>query len=186
MENRPVNNRNRNQSNSSSKPVKASGIVVLTVLAVCIVFFVARGLFSSNSDEIPEGYYTGTINTAQTTVAPAQPASTTAKASDKKADDKKAEDKNDSKADENAESEAEESTVDNSSAKVGDTLYVTEESMIHSTPAQDGEVMVYATPNQQVTLLEKGDEYWKVSFQYDGETYEGYLWNGYLATKALS
>ena len=164
---------NNNSSNITRKPngkkpplkLKPGGVVALTVLAICVVLIVAKGLFSSNNTDIPAGIYTGTINTNQAAVAP-EVSST-----------------DDSSAD--ASSAADENSEDDSSV-AEEKAYVTEYANLHTEPSKDAEDIVCMSPNVEVTVLEKLDNgYWKIFFvNIDGPT-TGYLWSGYLQPTPL-
>lgn len=174
--NRQLNANSRSHENDSSqnKKLRVGTGVVLTVLVLCIVVMTAKSLFSNNTD-IPEGVYTGTINTDQT-----KPAATEANA-DAKTDNKK---KTDSETEESkTESKADESSV----VKTDETAYVTQYAYLREKPEQSGKEIVCMSPNIEVNVIEKLENgYWKVTFMnVDGQK-TGYVWNEYLQDTPLN
>lgn len=196
MEEKPSNISNRSKSDNNPKKFKLSGVIVLTVLVVCVVVFAAKGLFKSNGTDIPADVYTGTINTAQTTTTTkvTEAANATKKAdskndesasddgkTDSKTDDSKAEDE--SKADESNAADSSES--DESIPADGEKAYVNQYANLHTEPSKDSENIVCMSPNIEVTVLEKLDnDYWKVYFVNVDGPKTGYVWSGYLNTES--
>ena len=170
---------NKPSNKKSPMKIKLSGVVALTVLAMCIVLLVAKGLFSSNDTDIPAGVYTGTINTNQTTVPPIDTidnSTSESSASSESAADSDLEES----------TSAADSSADSTSTEDGEKAYVTEYANLHTEPSKDAENIVCMSPNVEVTVLEKLDNgYWKIYFvNVDGPT-TGYLWNGYLQSEPL-
>ena len=151
------------------KYIRTGGLIVIGIFVVCLVVFMAKGMFSSNSDDIPIGIDTATSNTAKDAPVPAK--------ADSKADSqaKKDESATDSKADDS--SEADES----SEADSEETAIVNQYAYLHKEPDKDAENIVCMSPNIEVTVLEKLDNgYWKVTFMnIDGQK-TGYVWSEYL------
>lgn len=163
-----------NQSKVSSKRFKVSGVIVLTVLILCVVFFAAKGLFSSNDMDIPADVYTGTINTDIT--------SKTVKTT--KSEDSKGSSSTAKKSDD---SSANSSQSDSSISEDGEKAYVTEYANLHTEPSKDSENIVCMSPNVEVTVLEKLDNgYWKIYFVNIDGPKTGYLWSGYLQSEPLN
>lgn len=171
-------NKPSNKTDSKIAPIKfkLSGVIALTVLSLCIVLLVAKGLFSSNDTDIPAGIYTGTINTNQT--SPAPEADNASSAEESSADS--------SATDQSSVADETDSKSDSSTAESGEKAYVTEYANLHTEPSKDSENIVCMSPNIEVTVLEKLDnEYWKIYFvNVDGPT-TGYLWSGYLQSEPL-
>lgn len=183
-----MNNQNRSPNSSKisgskdTKPkqsmsLRAGGIVVIGIFAVCIVIFMAKGLFSNSDNGLPAGIDTGTINTNRTTPA--------AEANADLSDSKKTKDNNDSS---NTEKENESSeTEDSSIAENMETAFVNQYAYLHTEPDKDAENIVCMSPNIEVTVLEKLESgYWKVTFMnIDGQK-TGYVWNEYLQSSPMS
>lgn len=168
----------KNQKTKQNTSLRAGGIVVIGIFAVCIVIFMAKGLFSNSDSGLPAGIDTGTINTNQTTPA----AEANADLSDSKKS--KDQDKNSSKSSkENESSQTEES----SAAENTETAFVNQYAYLHTEPDKDAENIVCMSPNIEVTVLEKLENgYWKVTFlNIDGQK-TGYVWNEYLQSSPLS
>ncbi|MDE6149303.1 MAG: SH3 domain-containing protein, partial [Ruminococcus sp.] len=156
-----------------STSLRAGGIAVIGIFAVCIVIFMAKGLFSNSDNGLPAGIDTGTINTNQT--SPATEAN--ADLSDKKS-------KNTSKTEKESESSK---TEDSSIAESIETAFVNQYAYLHTEPDKDAENIVCMSPNIEVTVLEKLESgYWKVTFMnIDGQK-TGYVWNEYLQSSPVS
>lgn len=168
MNNNPLN---ITKPKSKKQPIKLKlgGVIALTVLAVCVVLLIAKGLFSSNGTDIPAGIYTGTINTKQTSVVTEEISS----ANSSVADDSKTVEEN-SVTDESSKAETEEKA------------YVTEYANLHTEPSKDAENIVCMSPNVEVTVLEKLENgYWKIYFMNIDGPKTGYLWSGYLQSEPL-
>lgn len=187
MDERPSNISNRSKSDNNNNKFKLSGVIVLTVLVICVVVFAAKGLFKSNGTDIPADVYTGTINTSKTTTTTqvtevaAEPKETSSKD-----ENQSNEDHVDSQSEESAEdSKSEEaSESDESIAADGEKAYVTEYANLHTEPSKDSENIVCMSPNIEVTVLEKLDnDYWKIYFVNVDGPKTGYVWSGYLRTE---
>lgn len=157
--------KNTESDSAQNKKLKVGAGIVLAVLAVCVVAMAAKSFFIKDTD-IPEGVYTGTINTDQSE----QPA----KEANADANNKKNESK--------AETTATESSAEESSAvESNETAYVNQYAYLREKPEQEGKEIVCMSPNIEVTVLEKLENgYWKVTFMnIDGQK-TGYVWNEYL------
>lgn len=194
MSERPSNISNRSKSDNNNNKFKLSGVVVLTVMIVCVVIFAAKGIFKSNGSDIPADVYTGTISTSHTTttVKATEAADASAKKDDKKSTDSAAESEGDTDSDaesksgdSNVESKPDESDEsDESVAADGEKAYITEYANLHTEPSKDSESIVCMSPNIEVTVLEKLDnDYWKVYFVNVDGPKTGYVWSGYLRTE---
>ena len=173
MDNKTKVNSKKSQK-SKQKKLKISGVIVLTIAVICIVFFAAKSIFSSNNSEIPMGIGTETINTDTTTTQ-----KTTKKATENNEKDKKTTAKSKAKTTERDESKADESS-DNTETN-GEKAYVTQYANLHTEPSKDSENIVCMSPNVEVDVLEKLDNgYWKIYFMNVDGPHTGYLWNGYL------
>lgn len=164
--------------------IKTGGITVLSLAVVCIVFFAAKSIFSSNNMEIPAGIDTGTIN-SNTTTAPK--VTTTKKATEANAKTQKDKSKTKSettKKDSKADDSSDESS-DSELTESNEKAYVTQYANLHTEPSKDSENIVCMSPNVEVNVLEKLDNgYWKISFMNIDGPHTGYLWSGYLQSNS--
>lgn len=171
----PLKISNRKDSSTSQVTyMKTGGIIVIGVFVICLIIFMAKGLFSNSDTGLPAGIDTGTINTNQTTPAPVEESSSS---------DAKADAKEDSQSEADSSSQAEDSSIPESN----ETAFVNQYAYLHTEPDKDAENIVCMSPNIEVTVLEKLENgYWKVTFMnIDGQK-TGYVWNEYLQSSPLS
>ena len=149
-------------------------IIIVTLVCVVLVLVLAKGLFSSNSKDVPAGLDTGTIangaasagaqsvssvstsaSAVTTTAAPAASVSGTG---------------------------VSETTV--STAEVNDSVaYVVTYVQLKTQPDQDSANVICMSPNIKVNVLERRDDgYIKIAFHnFDGTDYTGYVKTEYLS-----
>ncbi len=157
--------------NKKTRPVLsgAAGVIAIVVVGIfmlCVIFLIAKGLFSSNSSEVPNGLNTATLNTnTDVTAAPAQTEATgTTPASD-------------SDGGQDASSEADDQPQ-------GDLMYVLEYAYLHVTPDNESENIICLSPGCQVTAQGQEDNgYVKVTFQNVDGPLTGYVYKDYLTTE---
>lgn len=178
-QNKPSDHTNISGNNTKQKQsisLSAGGIAVIAIFAICIVLFMAKGIFFSGDAELPAGIDTGTINTNQTTPA------VEANAESKKT-------KKDNEINDSSQKDIQESseTDESSTAESNETAFVNQYAYLHTQPDKDAENIVCMSPNIEVTVLEKLENgYWKVTFlNIDGQK-TGYVWNEYLQSSPLS
>ena len=145
---------NEQKNNTASQ--KTSGgaasvvaIIVVGIFVLCVIVLLAKGLFASNSAEVPEGINTATINTDET--APVYDES--AAEADTSVTDES------SYLDESgiaAESEPDESD-DSEGEQVLAVMYVTEYAYLHVAPDNEAENIVCMSPGVEVNVLEYED-----------------------------
>lgn len=176
--NKPTNHNKLPKINIKSSPdqvlyLKTGGIIVIGILVVCFVFFMAKGLFSNNDNELPAGIYTGTINTGKTVTELSE--------SEIVADSK--DDNSDSQKTEESSSETDESSV----AESTETVFVNQYAYLHTEPDKDAENIVCMSPGIEINVLEKLENgYWKVTFMnIDGQK-TGYVWNEYVQSEPVA
>ena len=114
--------------------IKTGGITVLSLAVVCIVFFAAKSIFSSNNMEVPVGIDTGTINSNTTTA----PKVTTKK--DTEANAKTQKDKNKSKSEttkkDDKTDESSSESFDSELTESNEKAYVTQYANLHTEPSK--------------------------------------------------
>ncbi|MBR4554719.1 MAG: SH3 domain-containing protein [Ruminococcus sp.] len=144
---------------NSPSVVNIVAMIVVTIFSVCVVVLLAKGLFASNSSEVPAGLDTGTIPTTTTAVpAATEITSKTTTAS------------------------ATASAVSTSAADDG-TAYVVTYVQLKSMPDEGSSNVVCMSPNIKVKVLERRDDgYVQLSLlNGDGTTLTGYVKNEYLS-----
>lgn len=178
MNNKPAKllNQSKNDNSDQSTYMRTGGLIVIGIFVVCLVIFMAKGMFSSNNDDIPVGIETGTINTAKEAPAP-----------EKDSDKNQQKDNKDTSIADESVSESSSTDDESSDTEVAETAFVNQYAYLHTEPDKDAENIVCMSPNIEVTVLEKLDNgYWKVTFMnIDGQK-TGYVWNEYLQSYALS
>lgn len=183
MDTKPLNIKSKSSQKKNQKKMKISGIIVLTVVVICIVFLVGKAIFASNNMEIPVGIDTGTIN-SNTTTAP--PVKTTKKATEVNAKTQSKTETTKTEESKSEESSSEENSTEESIPENNEKAYVTQYANLHTEPAQDAENIVCMSPNVEVNVLEKLDNgYWKIYFINIDGPHTGYLWGGYLQSQPL-
>lgn len=170
----------------SRNPVGAASIIVAGVFLVCLIFVFAKVLFSSNSDTVPEGLDTATINT-DITEPKEEPAITgdmsgtvPFPAGDMSGGSMVI---GDGPPDSGLVSGAASSAVDSSKAEGMGTMYVTEYAYLHTAPSEEAENIVCMSPGIGVTVLSKDEMtgYYKVTFENIDEPLTGYVHKDYLS-----
>ncbi|MBQ1538430.1 MAG: SH3 domain-containing protein [Ruminococcus sp.] len=148
-----------------------AAIIVVGVFVVCVILILAKSLFPSNDNSVPDGEYTGTKPAENvTTTLPKEAVTDTA-------DSEVVIDLNESSAEEQTESEAETAESDESVAD-GETAILNQTAYLRSTGDMEGEPIFSIDAGEEVTVLERpaGSEYVKVS--YYGT--EGWIYYEYL------
>lgn len=148
-----------------------AAIIVVGVFVVCVILILAKSLFPSNDNSVPDGEYTGTKPAENvTTTLPKEAVTDTA-------DSEVVIDLNESRAEEQTESEAETAESDESVAD-GETAILNQTAYLRSTGDMEGEPIFSIDAGEEVTVLERpaGSEYVKVS--YYGT--EGWIYYEYL------
>ncbi len=148
-----------------------AAIIVVGVFVVCVILILAKSLFPSNDNSVPDGEYTGTKPAENVTTTLPKEAVTDA------ADSEVVIDLNESSAEEQTESEAETAESDESVAD-GETAILNQTAYLRSTGDMEGEPIFSIDAGEEVTVLERpaGSEYVKVS--YYGT--EGWIYYEYL------
>lgn len=146
--------------------ITAAGVVILL-----LIFLIAKGLFTSNSKQLPAGVNTATINTDSTE---AEPKHTAAPAVNDISDSSSSA----------AASESSAAADDTSSSNgEGEKLYVTQYAYLHTKPANDAENIVCMSPGVEVTVLGYEDNgYVKITFVNIDGPLTGYIYKDYLAS----
>lgn len=171
---------NEQKNNTASQ--KTSGgaasvvaIIVVGIFVLCVIVLLAKGLFASNSAEVPEGINTATINTDET--APVYDESA-AEADTSVTDESSYLDESgiaaESVPDESEDSEGE---------QVLAVMYVTEYAYLHVAPDNEAENIVCMSPGVEVNVLEYEDNgYVKITFMNIDGPLTGYIYGSYLAS----
>ena len=177
---RIMENKNTDNKNKFSAPSGMAGVIAIIVVGIfvlCVVFLMAKGLFTSNSKEVPAGLDTATINT-DTSSEPEKADSSAvvanndlSSASDSETDSSESLSESDSTAD------------DSSQSEYLAQMYVTEYAYLHTAPANDAENIVCMYPGVVVNVLEYEDNgYVKITFQNIDGPLTGYIYKDYLAS----
>ena len=163
---------NENKS-PSARSAGVASVVVAGIFVICMVFIIGKVVFASNSETVPSGLDTATINTDVT--EPEETKATTAKAP--------AAVKDESGAEVSDSSDAESSQDESSSADgSGEIKYITEYAYLHTQPSNDAENIVCMTPGVSVTVLGYEDNgYVKVTFVGTDGQLTGYIYQDYLS-----
>lgn len=155
----------------SNNTASVIAIIVVGVFVLCVIFLLAKGLFTSNSKNVPAGIDTATINT------------------DTKKSDESALPVDNSIADSSVDSSESSSEGDTSSlndssqTEEHEKMYVTEYAYLHTAPANDAENIVCMSPGVEVTVLNYEDNgYVKITFQNIDGPLTGYIYKDYLAS----
>ena len=164
-----MNNDNKNRS------VNTASIVVAGIFVLCMVFIIGKVVFASNSETVPTGLDTNTINTNVT--RPQEVETTAATTAQPVVTDENGE------VISRTESSAESSHADtSSSAAAMETKYITEYAYLHTQPSNDAENIVCMTPGVAVTVLSYEDNgYVKISFTGTDGQLTGYIYRDYLS-----
>ncbi len=159
-------------SEKNRKPAATSGtagviaIVVVGIFMLCTIFLIAKGLFSSNSKEVPDGVNTGTINTDVS--VPVNSTEPVTEVTEQKPADQ-------------SQTETAESAADEPQ---GEQMYVLDYAYLHVSPDNDSENIICMSPGVQVTLLgEESNGYVKITFQNVDGPLTGYVYKDYLTTE---
>lgn len=167
-----------NEKNNSPETRPAAGIasvVVAGIFVICMVFIIGKVVFASNSENVPAGLDTATINTNVTEPKPVENSATTT-AAPAVTDESGAV----AAPDESGAEKPEENS--SSASETMGTKYITEYAYLHTQPSNDAENIVCMTPGIAVTVLAYEDNgYVKISFVgTDGEL-TGYIYRDYLS-----
>ena len=146
-------------------------IIVVGIFVLCVILLLAKGLFASNSSEVPKGINTATINTNESV---AEPVNSTAPADTSVTDN--------SSVDESG-AVTDVSSDESSQTDVLEVMYVTEYAYLHVAPDNDAENIVCMSPGVQVNVLEYEDNgYVKINFMNIDGPLTGYIYKDYLTT----
>ena len=149
----------------------AAGIIAIIVVGIfmlCVIFLIAKGLFSSNSSDVPQGLNTATLNT-NTELTTAAPESSAETVSTQATPDT-------SESDETSSAASEEGT--------GEQMYVLEYAYLHVSPDNESENIICLSPGVIVSILgQEENGYVKVSFQNIDGPMSGYVYKDYLTTE---
>lgn len=166
-------NKKKAKLSVSNNTASVIAIIVVGVFVLCVIFLLARGLFTSNSKNVPAGIDTATINTDTNTKKMDNSAV--------QADNSIADSSTDSS---ESSSESESSSLsDSSQIEEHEKMYVTEYAYLHTAPANDAENIVCMSPGVEVTVLNYEDNgYVKITFQNIDGPLTGYIYKDYLAS----
>lgn len=64
------NNKNNVSRKASGNTASVVAIIVVGIFVLCVILLLAKGLFASNSSEVPKGINTATINTNESVAEP--------------------------------------------------------------------------------------------------------------------
>lgn len=164
------NNKNNVSRKTSGNAASVVAIIVVSIFVLCVILLLAKGLFASNSSEVPKGINTATINTDESVPEPAE--------SSVPADTSAVED--DSSAESGAVTDV---TDDSSQTEVLEVMYVTEYAYLHVAPDNEAENIVCMSPGVEVNVLEYEDNgYVKITFMNIDGPLTGYIYKDYLTT----
>ncbi|MGN1132934.1 MAG: SH3 domain-containing protein [Oscillospiraceae bacterium] len=155
---------NNKKSSKGTFKMKIGGVALILLAMILVVFLLSKLLFKSNTSEIPEGFYTGTVTT---TVS--KPATTTKKS----AQTTKSSDKN--------QTSTTSKKSDAGSNSNTNTAYATDYLILRKNPQKDGQNYLEIMPGEPVQVIEKLDNgFTKVT--YAG--LEGYVSSDYISYDA--
>ena len=158
------NNKNNVSRKASGNTASVVAIIVVGIFVLCVILLLAKGLFASNSSEVPKGINTATINTNESV---AEPVNSTAPADTSVTDN--------SSVDESG-AVTDVSSDESSQTDVLEVMYVTEYAYLHVAPDNDA-------PGVQVNVLEYEDNgYVKINFMNIDGPLTGYIYKDYLTT----
>ncbi|WP_294586108.1 SH3 domain-containing protein [uncultured Ruminococcus sp.] len=164
------NNKNNVSRKTSGNAASVVAIIVVGIFVLCVILLLAKGLFASNSSEVPKGINTATINTDESVPEPAEssaPADTSAVEDDSSAESGVVTDVTD----------------DSSQTDVLEVMYVTEYAYLHVAPDNEAENIVCMSPGVEVNVLEYEDNgYVKITFMNIDGPLTGYIYKDYLTT----
>lgn len=156
---------------ASGNTASVVAIIVVGIFVLCVILLLAKGLFASNSSEVPKGINTATINTNESV---AEPVNSAAPADTSVTDN--------SSVDESG-AVTDVSSDESSQTDVLDVMYVTEYAYLHVAPDNDAENIVCMSPGVQVNVLEYEDNgYVKINFMNIDGPLTGYIYKDYLTT----
>ena len=163
-----MNNYNERDARPAERITVAgiAAIVVVAVFVVCVVLILAKSLFPSNDNSVPDGEYTGTKPAQTTTVAePEQVIPDTTSSEEVEVD------LNTSGLDDSSEGE------DDSVAE-GEVAYLTQTAYLRAYGDENADIYFSINGGESVTVLERDPNSEHVKVDYYGT--EGYIWYGYL------
>ncbi len=165
------NNKNNVSRKASGNTASVVAIIVVGIFVLCVILLLAKGLFASNSSEVPKGINTATINTNESV---AEPVNSAAPADTSVTDN--------SSVDESG-AVTYVSSDESSQTDVLEVMYVTEYAYLHVAPDNDAENIVCMSPGVQVNVLEYEDNgYVKINFMNIDGPLTGYIYKDYLTT----
>ena len=157
------NNKNNVSRKASGNTASVVAIIVVGIFVLCVILLLAKGLFASNSSEVPKGINTATINTNESV---AEHVNST----------------DNSSVDESG-AVTDVSSDESSQTDVLEVMYVTEYAYLHVAPDNDAENIVCMSPGVQVNVLEYEDNgYVKINFMNIDGPLTGYIYKDYLTT----
>lgn len=164
-----------NYNERNSKPTEKltvagiAAVIVVGVFVVCVILILAKSLFPSNNDSTPEGVYTGTKSSQADVQSKAE----------SKADSSVAEIVDSAVTDSQSDSSAVDSQAGTSSVAEGETATLTQTAYLRAANDENSEPILSISGGETVTVIERPADSEYVHVQY--LTYDGWVWNGYLA-----
>ena len=162
------------KSKSSPSSGGSSAVVAISLVGVFVIgfiFLLAKGLFTSNTREVPQGLDTATINTditGKTESAAANPA---------------AADVSSSQSENSGTDMSSQTSSASSAAENYGKMYVTQYAYLHTKPDNNAENIVCMSPGVEVTVLNFEDNgYVKITFMNIDGQLTGYIYKDYLAS----
>lgn len=173
--NLPMNNIFKNKNSKSSSSGNFSSTVAICIVGAVVIgfiFLLAKGLFTSNDKEVPQGIDTATINTDVTNKKKKDESAVAVNKDVSSADSSKADS-----------SSADSSSADSSNPDEYQKMYVTQYAYLHTQPSNDAENIVCMSPGVEVDVLGFEDNgYVKITFMNIDGQLTGYIYKDYLAS----
>jgi uncharacterized protein YgiM (DUF1202 family) len=176
-----MNNERNSKPTEKLTVAGIAAVIVVGVFVVCVILILAKSLFPSNTDSVPDGVYTGTAKASTvttTTNADALVESTPDSTSDSTLDsllDSDADSASDSSYDDS--SAADDSTSDSSEAD-GETATLNQTAYLRSSNDENSDPLLSISAGETVTVVERPSDSEYVHVTYG--SYDGWVWNGYL------
>lgn len=162
---------------NASSPAGIAAIIVVGIFVLCVILVLAKGLFTSNGNEVPSNLNTATVT--QSAVA----TKTTTTTTTKKAANASADTSTGSSVDSSSANSSSTSSGDSSSeGEVLKVMYVTEYAYLHVSPSNTAENIVCMSPGVKVNVLNyESNGYVKINFQNIDGPLTGYIYKSYLS-----
>lgn len=160
---------------SASSPAGIAAIIVVGIFVLCVILVLAKGLFTSNGNEVPSNLNTATVT--QSTAAKLTTTTTGKKAANASADTSTG-----SSVDSSSDNSSTSSSDSSSEGEVLKVMYVTEYAYLHISPSNTAENIVCMSPGVKVNVLKYEDNgYVKINFQNIDGPLTGYIYKSYLS-----